>query len=88
MHIGFDNHVPWWRVAAILAAKGAAAKRLREDAYRAGRLLDATQGRRTRSLVITDTGQVVLSIVVPETLLPRLQAARDRERQNEERGYV
>jgi regulator of extracellular matrix RemA (YlzA/DUF370 family) len=82
MHIGFDSHVPWWRVAAVLAARGSAAKRLREEAYRAGRLLDATYGKRTRSLVITDTNQVILSIVTPETLMPRLLAAREKDQED------
>ena len=83
MNIGFDNQVPYWRVAAILAAKGSAAKRLREEACRAGRLMDATCGRRTRSLVVTDANQVILSMVVPETLMGRMEEARRKGKEDD-----
>lgn len=84
MNIGFDNQVPWWRITAIRSPKGAAAKREREEAYRAGRLMDATCGRRTRSLVVTDANQVILSMVVPETLMGRLEEARNKEKVNDQ----
>jgi hypothetical protein len=74
MHIGFDNHVPYWRVAAILAGgRSQAIRRLRDEAREAGRLVDATSGRKTRSLVVTDANQVILSAVAPETLRERLE---------------
>lgn len=75
MHIGFDNHVPHWRVAAILMPGRTASKRLRDRAEAEGRLLDARHGRRTRSLVVTDANQVILSAVAPETLRERLEKA-------------
>jgi extracellular matrix regulatory protein A len=77
MHIGFDNQVPHWKVAAILVPRGSAGKRLRAEALAAGRLLDATAGRKTRSMVITDASQVILSAVNPETLRERLEKARE-----------
>ena len=46
-------------------------KRLREDARAAGRLIDATQGRKTRSILITDSNHVILSAIQPETLSQR-----------------
>jgi regulator of extracellular matrix RemA (YlzA/DUF370 family) len=49
-------------------------KRLREQARQAGRLLDATQGRRTRSIVITDSGHVLLSAIQPDTMSQRYEA--------------
>ena len=74
MHIGFDNHVPYWRVAAILAyGRSRGNLRLRDEAREAGRLMDATGGRKTRSLVVTDANQVILSAVAPETLRDRLE---------------
>ena len=79
MMIGFDNHVPHWRVAAILMPGRTAAKRLRDRAEAEGRLMDARHGRRTRSLVVTDANQVVLSAVAPETLRERLEKARQGE---------
>jgi regulator of extracellular matrix RemA (YlzA/DUF370 family) len=84
LNIGFDNRVAPWRVTAILAPKGAAIKRLRQEAGKEGRLLDVTQGRPTRSLVVTDANQVILSAVAPETLMPRLIEARDRDRARKE----
>lgn len=78
MNIGFGNEVPDWKVAAILSPKGIPAKRLRDEARRAGRLLVATCGRPTRSMIITDANQVILSMVAPETLMARLEEARKK----------
>ena len=75
MMIGFDNHVPHWKVAAILMPGRTASKRLRDRAAAEGRLLDARHGRRCRSLVVTDANQVILSAVAPETLRARLEKA-------------
>jgi regulator of extracellular matrix RemA (YlzA/DUF370 family) len=52
-------------------------KRLREHAEKRGKLVDATQGRRTRSIVVLDTDHVVLSAVNPETILARLASGED-----------
>ncbi len=76
MHIGFGNVVPWPRVVVILTAKGNAKKRLREEAQRDQRLIDACSGRECRALVITDSKHVVLSAVAVETLNSRLAQAR------------
>ena len=78
MHVGFGNYVPHWKVAAILVPGRSASKRLRDRAAVEGRLHDARFGRRTRSLVLTDANQVVLSAVAPETLMERLEKARLR----------
>lgn len=88
MNIGFGSLVPWWRVTAILAPTGSAAKRLRDEARKAGRLCDATFGRRTRSQVLTDANQVILAAVAPETLWPRLQAAREKDLASKSKGEV
>ena len=56
-------------------------RRLREEASNAGRLLDATQGRRTRSILVTDSNHIVLSAINPETISARLaddSAGEDR----------
>jgi regulator of extracellular matrix RemA (YlzA/DUF370 family) len=79
MHIGYDNHVPHWKVAAILTPGGQAARRFRDKANLDGRLMDATGGRKTRSMVVTDTNQVILSAVAPETLRERLSRRRQTE---------
>jgi hypothetical protein len=79
MHIGYDNHVPHWKVAAILIPGGNAARRFRDKALLDGRLMDATGGRKTRSMVVTDTNQVILSALSPETLRERLEKRRQAE---------
>ena len=79
MHLGFEHRVPWWEVDAIMAPRGGPQKRLRQQAEAAGRLLDCSAGRRTRALVITKSGHVILSAVQPETLWPRLLKARERD---------
>lgn len=72
LNVGFGNVVVASRVVAIISPSSAPMKRLREEAERSGKLIDATQGRRTRSIIITDTGHVVLSAVQGETIAQRL----------------
>lgn len=76
MQIGFQNYVPWWRVTAILAPGGLAMKRLRDESYKKGFLVDASHNRRTRAIIVTDSKHVILSGVAVETLQGRLTAAR------------
>jgi len=71
VNIGFGNTVVSRRVVAIISPSAAPIKRLRDDARDERRLIDATQGRRTRSVLITDTNHVILSSIQPETLLQR-----------------
>jgi regulator of extracellular matrix RemA (YlzA/DUF370 family) len=74
LHVGFDHTVALPRVAAILAPGSSPLKRLKARAREEGRLLDATSGRRTRSIIVLDSNQVVLSAVAPETLWRRAGA--------------
>ena len=60
------------RVVAVVAADPSPIKRLREEALRHRKLIDATNGRRTRTVIITDSDHVVLSSLQPETVLQRL----------------
>jgi regulator of extracellular matrix RemA (YlzA/DUF370 family) len=76
MNLGFGNLVVAKRVLAVLSPNSSPMKRLREEARSAGLLLDATQGRRTRSLIIMDSGHVVLSSVQVETMAVRFEQAR------------
>lgn len=73
LSLGYGNAVPARRVVAILNPHSAPAKRLREEARQARRLVDATQGRRTRSIIITDSGHVLLSSLQPETMAQRFE---------------
>ena len=72
INIGFGNTVVSHRVVAVVMPGSAPMKRLREKATRADRLIDATQGRKTRSIIITDSNHVILSAVHADTLSLRL----------------
>jgi len=74
VNIGFGNVVLSDRVVAIVSPGSAPMKRLKEDARDLGKLVDATQGRRTRSIIITDSDHVILSAVQPETITQRFTA--------------
>ena len=71
LNIGYGNFVVSNRVVAIVTPSSAPMKRLKEDARENNRLLDATQGRRTRSIVVMDSDHVVLSAVQAETVATR-----------------
>ncbi len=73
LNIGFGNVVRADRVVAIVNPSSAPMKRLREEARVAGKLVDATQGRRTRAIVITDSDHIILSAIQAETVAHRLQ---------------
>jgi len=76
LNIGYGNLVAAARVVSIVSPGSAPMKRLRDEAANRGKLVDATQGRRTRSILVTDSDHVVLSAVNPETIAARL-AGRD-----------
>ena len=71
LNIGYGNVVAGGRVVAIVSPQSAPMKRLRDWAEGEGKLIDATQGRRTRSILVLDSGHVALSAVNPETILTR-----------------
>jgi len=72
INIGFGNTVVSQRVVAVVMPGSAPMKRLREKATQADRLIDATHGRKTRSIIITDSNHVILSAVHTDTLSMRL----------------
>ncbi len=72
LNIGFGNSVVSSKIVAILTPGSAPMKRLKDDAKAAGRLVDATQGRKTRSILITDSNHVILSGVQAETISMRV----------------
>jgi regulator of extracellular matrix RemA (YlzA/DUF370 family) len=71
INIGFGNVVLSERVVAIVTPSSAPMKRLKEEARERGKLVDATQGRRTRAIIITDSDHVILSAVQAETITQR-----------------
>jgi hypothetical protein len=72
INIGFGNIVNANRVIAIVSPESAPIKRIITDARANGVLIDATYGRRTRAVVITDSEHVILSAVQPETVSHRI----------------
>ena len=72
LNVGFDNAVAVDRIVAVVSADPSPIKRLREAANRHQKLIDATNGRRTRTVIITDSDHVVLSSLQPETVAQRL----------------
>jgi regulator of extracellular matrix RemA (YlzA/DUF370 family) len=73
LNLGYGNLVVAARVLAVVSPQSAPMKRLREEAASRGKLVDATQGRRTRSILVTDSDHVILSALNPETIAARLR---------------
>jgi len=71
INIGFGNSVIAERVVAVITPTSASGKRLRDDAKENSLLIDATQGRKTRSIIIMDSNHIILSAMQPETLANR-----------------
>ncbi|HEY9748266.1 MAG TPA: DUF370 domain-containing protein [Allocoleopsis sp.] len=77
INIGFGNIVSANRVVAIVSPESAPIKRIITDARDRGQLIDATYGRRTRAVIITDSGHIILSAIQPETVANRFIASKD-----------
>lgn len=84
INIGFGNMVSASRLVAIVSPESAPIKRIVQDARDRGTLIDATYGRRTRAVIITDSDHVILSAVQPETVANRLNDRDDEEDSEEE----
>lgn len=93
VNVGFGNMVAVDKVVAVISPLSAPAKRLRDEARAKGLLIDVTQGRRTRSILITISNQVILTAVQVETLAGRFNVAatgdvlkkEERKEEREER---
>ncbi len=72
INIGFGNIVAANRIIAIVAPESAPIKRIIQEARDRGMLIDATYGRRTRAVILTDSDHVILSAVQPETVVHRV----------------
>jgi len=77
INIGFGNIVMASRIIAIISPESAPVRRIVSDARAKNCLIDATYGRRTRAVIIIDSGQVILSSVQPETMANRLDKEED-----------
>ena len=74
VNIGFGNIVAAHRIISIISPESAPIKRIIQEARDKGMLVDATYGRRTRAVVVVDSGHIILSAVQPETVANRLVA--------------
>jgi regulator of extracellular matrix RemA (YlzA/DUF370 family) len=72
LNIGYGNLVIASRVVAIISPHSSPMRRLREEASERGKLVDATHGRRTRSILVTDSDHIILSAINPETIASRI----------------
>ena len=80
INIGFGNMVAAERVVTVVSPESAPVKRLMQDAKDAGRTIDVSCGRRTRSVIVTDSEHVILSAIQTETIAARIS---DEEREDE-----
>lgn len=72
INIGFGNIVLARRIVAVISPESAPVKRIIQDAREDKKLVDATYGRRTRAVIITDCAHVILSSIQPETIAGRI----------------
>ena len=71
INIGFGNMVSAGRIVAIVSPDSAPIKRIIQEGKETGRLIDATYGRRTQSVIIADSGHIILSAIGPENVAER-----------------
>ena len=76
VHIGFGNILAMNKVIAIAAPNSAPTKRTVQEERTKGRLIDMTNGRRTKAVVFTDSGHIILAALAPETIHSRAQLIR------------
>ena len=84
INIGFGNMVSASRLVAIVSPESAPIKRIIQDAKDRGTLIDATYGRRTRAVLITDSDHIILSALQPETVAGRLNGREELAGEEEE----
>ncbi len=84
LNIGFGNMVSAERLIAVVGPDSAPIKRMIQDTRDKGLLIDASYGRRTRSVLLMDSGHVVLSAIQPETIAGRLGGKTAAEPEGEE----
>ena len=75
IHIGFGNIVNTGKIIAIVSPDSAPVKRMVQKAKESGTAIDATQGRKTKAVLVMENSQLVLSALLPETIAGRAQAA-------------
>ena len=76
VHIGFGNILAMSRTIAIASPNSAPTKRIIHDGRSNGKVIDMTSGRRTKAVIFTDSGHIVLAALAPETIASRFTAGR------------
>jgi regulator of extracellular matrix RemA (YlzA/DUF370 family) len=76
IHIGFNNIIAMNRIIAIASPNSAPTKRTIHESRSKGMVIDMTNGRRTKAVIIADSGHIILAALAPETIAGRLQASR------------
>ena len=84
INIGFGNMVSASRIITIVSPESAPIKRIIQDARDNGVLIDATDGRRTRAVIVMDSGHVILSAIQPETVANRFVQSDDMEEEDDD----
>jgi hypothetical protein len=84
VHIGFNNMLAMNRVIAIASPNSAPTKRTIQDGRTKGLLIDMTNGRRTKAVIIADSGHVILAALAPDTIAGRLQTSSPIKQISEE----
>jgi regulator of extracellular matrix RemA (YlzA/DUF370 family) len=81
IHIGFGNVIHSSRVVAIINPGSSPIRKLREEARGRGKLVDATEGRKTRSIIVTDSDHIVLSAIQVETIAQRVEGMKETDKE-------
>ena len=81
LNVGFGNMVAAARVIAVVGPDSMPVKRIVGEARDSGKLVDATAGRKTRAVLMMDSGHVVLSAIQPETIAGRMQGDREEKKE-------
>ena len=92
VHVGFGNVLAMNKVIAIASPNSAPTKRAIQEVKNKGLLIDMTNGRRTKAVIFTDSGHIVLAALAPETITGRLQVIRGgsvlKSEQSDEKGEL
>ena len=84
VNIGFGSMVATGRMLSVLSPDSAPIKRMIQEARDRGMLIDASYGRKTKSVILMDTEHVILSALTPETLTARMTGQQEEETEEEE----
>ena len=84
VNIGYGNMVSTTRIVSVVSAEAAPIKRLVQDTRTTGKLVDATGGKKTRSVIVSDSGHIILSALTSETIQSRIAGGADNAEDEED----